>query len=91
MKEDNGVFFFWSKRKKHTKKNKKIEKKNEEKGRNLPFFSCFYIWDEALLLPSRFHIPSMLSSPPSSSLVSHISLKFYATQAQELFRALEME
>jgi hypothetical protein len=31
-----GIFFFSSRRK---------EKKNVEKGRSLPFFSCFCIWD----------------------------------------------
>jgi hypothetical protein len=70
------------------KKKKTIEKiKNVEKGGSLPFFSRFYIWDEALLLLSPFHIPSMLSSPPSSSLVSRLCV----TQARELSRALEME
>ncbi len=34
------------------------------------FFSCFCIWDEALLLLSPLHILSMLSFPPSSSFVS---------------------
>jgi hypothetical protein len=33
------------------KKNHK-GKKNAEKGESLPFFSCFCIWDEILLLPS---------------------------------------
>jgi hypothetical protein len=79
------------KKEKH-KENKTIEKKkNVEKGRSLPFFFRFYIWDEALVLLSPLHIPSTLSSPPSSSLVSHISLKLYATQAQELSCTLEME
>jgi len=55
--------------KKNTRKKKTIEKnKNVEKGRSLPFFSCFYIWDEALFLLSPLHIPSTLSFPPSSSL-----------------------
>jgi hypothetical protein len=72
------------KKKKNTKKKNHREKKNAEKGRSLPFFSRFYIWDEALLLLSLLHIPSTLSSPPSSSLVSHVSSKLCATQAWEL-------
>jgi hypothetical protein len=64
------VFFFPSRK-------KNIEKKtNAKKGGSFPFFSCFYVWDEALLLPSPLHVPSTLSSPPSSSLVSCISSKF---------------
>jgi hypothetical protein len=85
--EDDGVFFnvFFSSRKKKTQKQKTIEKKKiAEKGGSLPFFSHFCIWDEALLLLSPFHVHSTLSSPPSSSLVSHISLKLCATLAQEL-------
>jgi hypothetical protein len=51
------------------KEKKNIEKKkNAKKGRRLPFFFCFCICDEMLLLLSPFHIPSMLSSSPSSSL-----------------------
>jgi preprotein translocase subunit YajC len=83
-----GIFFFSSikKQKKTQKKKKTIEKKkNAEKGGNLPFFSCFYIWDETFLLLFPLHIPSTLSFPPSSSLVSHVSLKRCATQAHELF------
>jgi hypothetical protein len=38
-----------------------------------------------------FHILSTLTFPPSSSLVSHVSLKLYAIQARELFWVLEME
>jgi hypothetical protein len=64
------------KRKKNTKENI-----NTKKGRSLSFFSRFYIWDEALLLPSPLQVPSMLNSPPSSSLVFCVSSKFYATQA----------
>jgi len=45
--------------------NHKEEKKCKER-RELTFLLCFYIWDEALLLPSPLHIPSTLSSPPSS-------------------------
>jgi hypothetical protein len=78
-----GILFFSSKRKKR--------KKNAEKGGSLPFFSHFCILDETILLLSPFHIPSMLSSPPSSSLVFHVSSKLYAIQTQELSRALEME
>jgi hypothetical protein len=59
------------------------EEKNCREGRELTFFR-FYIRDEALLLPSPFHIPSKLSSSPSSSLVSHISSKLCGTEAQEL-------
>ncbi len=52
----------------------------------------FCIWDEALFLPSSpLHAPSTLSSPPSSSLVSHVSSKLCATQVWELFWALEIE
>ncbi len=79
------------KKEKHTKKKNRREEKNVEKGGSLPFFSRFCIWDEAFLLLSLLHIPSTLSSPPSSSLVSHVSSKFCATQAQELSRAVEME
>jgi len=71
---------------------KTIKKKtNVKKGGILAFFSRFCIWDEALLLLSPLHIPSMLSTAPSSSLVSHISSKLCATQARELSQALEME
>jgi hypothetical protein len=35
-----------------------IRKKIAKKGGNLFFFSYFYIWDEALLLPSPLHVPS---------------------------------
>jgi len=79
-------------KKKNTKKKKTIEeKKKVKKGRSLPFFSRFCIWDEVLFLISPLHIPSTLSSPHSSSLVSHVSSKLYATQARELSQALEME
>jgi hypothetical protein len=81
-----GIFFFSIKRKK-----KNTKKKNAKKGRSLPFFFRFCIWDEVLLLLFPLHIPSMLSSSPSSSLVSHVSLKFCAIQTWELFRVLEME
>jgi hypothetical protein len=79
--EDDGILF--SSRKK--KKKKTYRKKNATNGRGLPFFSCFCIWDEMFFLPSPFHVLSTLSSPPSSSLASHVSLKLCATQAQELF------
>jgi hypothetical protein len=72
------------KKKKTQRKKNHREKKNAEKGGSLPFFFHFYISDEALLLLSPLHIPS-------SSLVSHVSSKLCATQAQELSRALEME
>jgi hypothetical protein len=73
------IFFFSSKRK--TQRKKTIEKKtNAEKGGSLPFFSHFCIWDEALLLLPPLYISSTLSSPPSSNLVSHVSLKPCATQ-----------
>jgi len=72
-------------KKKENKEKKTIEKKKSvEKGRSLPFFPHFCIWDEALLLVSPLHIPSMLSFPPSSSLMSNVSSKLYATQAWEL-------
>ncbi len=68
----------------HTKKKKKKtigkKKKCKKRGRNLHFFFHFCIWGETFLLLSPFHIPSTLSSPPTSSLVSHISSKLYATQ-----------
>jgi hypothetical protein len=78
--EVDGVFFVSSRR----KEKKPREKKNAKKGGSLPFFSYFYVWDEALLLHSSLHVPSMLSSPPSSSLMSHVSSKLCATQAWEL-------
>jgi len=79
-----------SQTKEEEKKNHK-KKKNVEKGGSLPFFSCFCIWDETFLLLSPLHIPSMLSSAPSSSLMSNISLKLCVTQVRELSRPLEME
>jgi hypothetical protein len=42
MKEDDDGVLFSSR-----------EKKNVKKGRNLPLFFHFYIWDEAFFLPSR--------------------------------------
>ncbi len=84
-------FFQVEERKKTKKKKPQKRKKNAEKGGSLPFFFHFCIWDEALLLLSPLHIPSMLSSPPSSSLMSHVSSKLCATQARELSQALEME
>jgi len=88
-----GIFFFSSRRKERKTQRKKTITKYiyAKKGRSLSFFSCFYIWDEALLFLSPFHIPSTLNSPPSSSLMSHISSKLYAIQARELSPALEME
>jgi hypothetical protein len=71
-------------KKKAQRKKRTIERKNAKKGESLPFFFHFYIWDDALLLLSSLHIPSTLSFPPSSSLVSHISSKLCATQAREL-------
>jgi hypothetical protein len=64
------------KREKHKEKKIIENKKNAKKGRNLPFFFHFCIWDEVLLLLSPLHIPSKLSSPPSSSLVFHVSSVF---------------
>jgi hypothetical protein len=81
-----GIFFFSSRRKKKNTKKKKCRE-----GRELTFLSCFCIWDEVLLLISPLHIPSTLSPPHSSSLVSHVSSKLYATQAWELSQAMEME
>jgi hypothetical protein len=69
------------KKEKHKEKKSIKKKKNAKKGRSLPFFFRFCIWDETFLLLSPFHISSMLSSPPSSSLVFHVSLKPFATQA----------
>jgi hypothetical protein len=83
--EDDGIFFFSSRRKKKHEEKKIIrKKKNAEKGKSLHFFHHFYIWDEALLLSFPLHIPSTLNSPPSSSLVSHVSLKLCVIQAHEL-------
>jgi hypothetical protein len=85
--EDDGVFFISNRRKQNKTERKKKnhrEEKNAEKGGSSPFFSHFCIWDEALLLFSPLHVPSTLSSPPSSSLVCHVSSKLYATQAWEL-------
>ncbi len=80
------IFFFSNRRKKKKHKEKKSykRKKNVEKEGSLPFFSHFYIWDEALLLFSSLRIFSKLNSPPSSSLVSHISSKLCATQPLEM-------
>jgi hypothetical protein len=64
------IYFFSSKRK---KKNHR-KKKNVKKGGSLPIFSCFCVWNEVFLLPSPFHVP--LSFPPSSNVVSCISLSF---------------
>jgi hypothetical protein len=89
-----GIFFISNIRKKgktQRKKNRREEKKMERKERTYLFFSCFCIWDETLLLLSPLHIPSTLSSPPSSSLVSHVSLKLCATQAPKLSWVLKME
>jgi hypothetical protein len=44
--EDDGIFFFSNKKKKKNIKKKKITKK----GRSLPFFSRFCIWDETFFL-----------------------------------------
>jgi hypothetical protein len=84
--QDDGVFFISNKTKqnKTQRKKKHRAKKNAKKGGSLPFFSHFCIWDEALLLLSPLHVPSTLSSPPSSSFVSHVSSKLFATQAREL-------
>jgi hypothetical protein len=62
----------------------KQENKNAKRGGSLPFFSHFYIWDETLFLHSLLHVPSTLSSPLSSSLVSCIFSKLYVIQAWEL-------
>ncbi len=82
-----GIFFFSSRRKERKTQRKKIieKKKNAKKGRSLPIFFRFCIWDEVVLLLSPLHIPSKLSSPPSSSLVFHISSKLCATQPWELY------
>jgi len=77
-----GVYLFSKRRgKKKTqrKKNHREEKKNAEKGGSLLIFSRFCIWDEALLLLSTLHIPSTLSSPPSSSLVSTSPRSYYSS------------
>jgi hypothetical protein len=86
---------FFSQAEEKKEKHKEIKphkrKKNAKKGKSLPFFFSFYIWDEAFLLLSPLHILSTFNYPPSSSLVSHVSSKLCATQARELFQALEME
>jgi hypothetical protein len=60
------TFFFPSNKRKKKHKEKKIveKKKNVEKG------VSFCIWDKTFFLFSPLHIPSTLSSPPFSSLVS---------------------
>jgi hypothetical protein len=69
------------------RKNNHREEKNAKKGESLPFFFQSCIWDATFFLLFPLHIPSMLSSPPSSSsLVSHIALKLCVTQAWELSR-----
>ncbi len=78
--EDDGIFFFSSK-----KKEKKTQRtKNAKKVTSLTFFTHFCIWDEALLLPSPLHIPSTLSSPPSSSFVSQSSVLLKLGRSIEL-------
>jgi hypothetical protein len=84
--EDNGVFFFSSKK----KKKKNTEKKKCKEGKGLSFLFRFYIWDEALLLPSPLHIPSTLSSSCSlnielSTFLKPCVLKLCAIQARELY------
>ncbi len=71
------------KKKTKVKKNRRKFFKCRE-GRELNFFYHFCIWDEALFLPFPLHVPSTLNSPPSLSLVFHVSLKLCATQAREL-------
>jgi len=72
---------------KHKEKKNHRKKKKCRGGRELTFL----LWDETFLLLFPFHILSMSSFSPSSSLVFHISSKLYATQAQELSPVLEME
>ncbi len=79
------------KKRKHRNKKTVENKKNAKKGKSLPFFFRFYVWDEVLFLLCPFHIPSTLSFPISSSLLSRVSSKLWATQAQELSQALAME
>ncbi len=88
-----GICFFSSKRKEKKHKEKKHHRKEKKfrEGRSLHLFSCFCIWDEALILLSFLHIPSTLSFSPSSSLVFHIFSKLCATQVRELSWALEIE
>ncbi len=84
------TFFFSNKRKKKHK-----ETKMAEKGRSLPFFFRFCIWDEAFLLFS----PLVFSSPHSFNVelsivlkpCVYVSSKFYVTQTWELSQALDME
>jgi hypothetical protein len=67
------------------------KKKNVEKRGSLLFFSHFCIWDEAPLLLSPFHIPSTLSSPPSSSLVFHGIVLLKLGSSPKLWRWNEWE
>jgi hypothetical protein len=86
MKEkDNGVFFFSSKReeKKHKEK-KTIERKKMQRREGAYLSSLAFAFGmkcSSCLLLSTFFQPT---SPPSSSLVFHISLKLCATQALEI-------
>ncbi len=61
--EDNGIFFFSSRKQKNN-----IPYKNAKKGGSLPFFSRFYFWDEALLFHSLLHVLETLSSTHSCNV-----------------------
>ncbi len=76
-----GIFFFSSKRKERKTQREKNHREEKKCKKGRAHTSRFCIWGEALLLLSPLHIPSMLSSPPSSSLASHISSKVCAIQA----------
>jgi hypothetical protein len=73
---------FLFKQKKNIEK-KIIEKETKMQRREITclkpvasmFGCCFYVWDEVFLFPSPLDGLSMLSCPPSSSLVSHVSSK----------------
>jgi hypothetical protein len=60
--EDNGVFFFSSRKQK-----KHIPYKNAKKRGSLPFFSHFYFWDEVLFFHS-LNVLGTLSFPHSCNV-----------------------
>jgi Na+/H+ antiporter NhaD/arsenite permease-like protein len=82
---------FQAKEKKEKHKEKKTIKKKKMQRREGTYLSylvfAFGMKHSSCFLLSTF----LLGSPPSSSLVSHVSSKLYGTQARELSQALEME
>jgi hypothetical protein len=73
------------------------QKKKEKIGMGMLMLSPSSLQIETKKMKRRegaylyFLVLSILSSPPSSSLVSRISSKFCDTQAREFFQTLEME